>query len=138
LGIRGEDHGDEKEVHIDIARTVQRCYHDLCLDLGNRPQEKVAHFLLRHPHHRGIVGRIQTLAQTEYGDIQDNLLDKDCLPLNLLRCKLSFFGASKFDPKSALWLRITLFQGAPLLVDITTSGEGSSADDWFMPIMPVL
>jgi len=32
----------------------------------------------------------------------------------MLRCKLSFFGASKYDPKSNLWTRITLFQGAPL------------------------
>ena len=35
-------------------------------------------------------------------------------PIDILRCKLSFFGASKYDPKSNLWTRITLFQGAPL------------------------
>ena len=137
LGIRGEDHGDEKEARIDIARAVQHCYESLCLDLDKHPQAKVAHFLLHHPHHRGIVGRIQRLAQTEYGDIQDNLLDKNCLPLDLLRRKLSFFGASKFDPKSALWLRITLFQGAPLLADLAAM-NAQAVDDWFMPNMPII
>ena len=34
-------------------------------------------------------------------------------PIDLLRCKLSFFGASKFDPRSDRWLRITMYQGAP-------------------------
>ena len=32
----------------------------------------------------------------------------------MLRCKLAFFGASRFDPKSDRWTRITLGQGAPL------------------------
>ena len=32
----------------------------------------------------------------------------------MLRLKLSYFGAVKFDPKSDLWLRITMYQGAPL------------------------
>ena len=31
-----------------------------------------------------------------------------------MRLKLSFFGAVKFDPKSDKWLRINMFQGAPL------------------------
>ena len=35
-------------------------------------------------------------------------------PIDILRFKLSFFGACKFDPKSNLWTRITLFQGVPL------------------------
>ena len=32
----------------------------------------------------------------------------------MLRLKLSFFGALKFDPRSDKWLRICMFQGAPL------------------------
>ena len=31
-----------------------------------------------------------------------------------LKLKLSFFGALKFDPRSDKWLRICMFQGAPL------------------------
>ena len=36
------------------------------------------------------------------------------MPIDMLRLKLSFFGAVKFDPKSDKWLRISMFQGAPL------------------------
>ena len=32
----------------------------------------------------------------------------------MLRLKLSFFVALKFDPRSDKWLRICMFQGAPL------------------------
>jgi hypothetical protein len=44
----------------------------------------------------------------------------------MLRCKLSFFGAAKFDPKSDLWTRICLFQGAPLIDEMTDD----IADNW--------
>jgi hypothetical protein len=30
-----------------------------------------------------------------------------------LRCKLSFFGASRFDPKSDRWVRISMYADAP-------------------------
>ena len=50
--------------------------------------------------------------------IEDNLLEESCRPINLLRCKLAMFGATKFDPKSDLWIRIALFQGAPLAKDL--------------------
>ena len=32
-----------------------------------------------------------------YAEIQDNTIAADMQPIDLLRCKLSFFGASKFD-----------------------------------------
>ena len=36
----------------------------------------------------------------------------------MLRLKLSFFGAVKFDPRSDKWLRISMFQVAPLPQDL--------------------
>lgn len=72
------------------------------------------------------------MAQFYYGEIQANLLDENVLPMHLLRAKLSFFGVSKFDPRSKLWVRNTMFQGAPLLEDIGKPYQ----DDWFMPIAP--
>jgi hypothetical protein len=60
------------------------------------------------------------------------LLDRNILPMHLLRCKLAFFGVSKFDPRSRLWVRNTMFQGAPLLEEI---GSPFSYD-WFMPLAP--
>jgi hypothetical protein len=53
-------------------------------------------------------------------------------PIDLLRFKLAFFGASKFDPKSELWTRITLFQGAPLPDGLSKS----EAEEWAFPLIP--
>ena len=60
----------------------------------------------------------------------DNLIGADCLAIDILRCKLSFFGASKFDPKSDRWTRINMYQGAPLFDEITNA----DADDWWLPV----
>ena len=70
------------------------------------------------------------MAQECYGEIRANLADIDMLPMDLLRCKLSFFGVSKFDPKSKLWVRNTMFQGAPSVADIGKPFK----DDWCFPV----
>ena len=75
--------------------------------------ESVAAFLLCEPQWRHMVKRIQLAAETPYGEIHDNLLGKDCLPIDILRCKLSFFGATRFDPRSDRWVRICMYQDAP-------------------------
>jgi hypothetical protein len=74
------------------------------------------------------IERVQLAGRYPYGEIRDNMIASDCLPIDMLRCKLSFFGASKFDPKSDLWTRITLCQGAPLPDELD-----ASADDWWLP-----
>ena len=94
-------------------------------------EESVASFVLRYPQHRHVVRRIQTAASHPYSEIRDNLLADTSLPIDMLRCKLSFFGASKFDPKSDLWTRITMYQGAPLLDEL----DQPAADDWWLPIL---
>jgi len=76
-------------------------------------EDNVAVFLLKHPEHRHIVRRMQTVFALPYAEIQDNTISAEMQPIDLLRCKLSFFGASKFDPRSNRWLRITMYQGAP-------------------------
>ena len=80
---------------------------------GKSADDSVAMFLLRHPEHRHIVRRTQTVFALPYAEIQDNTISAEMQPIDLLRCKLSFFGASKFDPRSDRWLRITMYQGAP-------------------------
>jgi hypothetical protein len=73
--------------------------------------------------------RVACAARYPYGEIRDNLIGEDCLPIDMLRCKLAFFGASKFDPKSDRWTRITLCQGAPLFDELQ-----DRADDWWLPV----
>jgi hypothetical protein len=81
--------------------------------LDGSGETTTAEFLLRHPEHRAIVRRIQQAAHLPYAEIRDNTIAADLLPIDLLRCKLSFFGATKFDPRSDRWVRITMYQGAP-------------------------
>ena len=75
--------------------------------------------------------RAQALAQSNYSEIRVNLVDADMAPIDMLRCKLSFFGASKFDPKSRLWTRITMGQGSPLASDLKAN---TASDDWWLPV----
>ncbi len=132
LGERGFEPGARREIAIDVGRAVARCHADLQAALKDDGTMSVAGFCLRSPQHRRIIRRIQTMAATHYGDIQANLLDREVLPIHLLRCKLSFFGVGKFDPKSRLWVRNTMFQGAPLRDEI----DPVSAEDWCFPVKP--
>ena len=86
----------------------------------------IAEFLLLYPQFRGVIRRIQTLDDYEYGEIKDNVLAKKVLPINMLRFKLSFFGAFRYDPKSDRWLRVSFFSGAPYLSDLNKQ----NVDEW--------
>ena len=89
------------------ANTMLECLKDW------QGTEPLANFLQAHPEHRHMVRRIQILSKHAYGEIRDNTIDAEMLPIDLLRCKLSFFGANKFDPRSDRWVRINMYQGAP-------------------------
>ena len=51
------------------------------------------------------------------------VIGKNIIPIDMLRLKLSFFGALKFDPRSDKWLRICMFQGAPLPTELKNHDE---------------
>ena len=89
----------------------------------------LADVLLAHPEHRHIARRIQIVARHPYAEIRDNLIAADMVPIDLLRCKLSFFGATRFDPRSDRWVRITMFKDAPFPDEL---GQ-AAADDWAFP-----
>ncbi|MEO0370344.1 MAG: hypothetical protein AAF231_02710, partial [Pseudomonadota bacterium] len=93
--------------------------------------EPLAAFLLRHPEHRHMARRAQIAARLPYAEIRDNTIDAGMLPIDMLRMKLSFFGASEFDPRSDRWVRITMFQHAPFPTDLP-----SDTDDWALPPLP--
>ena len=127
LGDRHRDPGAQLELPLDVAVKVSELSRDLDTD---KADGSAAEFLARHPAHRYAVRRVQTSAKAPYSEIRENLIGADCLPIDMLRCKLSFFGASKFDPKSDLWTRITMFQGAPSFETVAHS----DADDWCFPV----
>lgn len=130
LGDRFSEEGAELELPHDIALLTQNLVADL---KGCSQTASVAEFLLANPQHRYVVKRIQTTNRFAYAEIRDNLIGDACLPIDMLRCKLSFFGASKFDPKSSRWTRITLYQGAPLADDLHDQERDN--DDWWLPVM---
>ena len=114
-----------RRLPIDIARKVAA----LRADLEGAPDGPLAAFLLAHPDHRWIVRRAQSVARHPYGEVRDDLVGETLRPVDLLRAKLALFGATRFDPRSDRWLRITLYQGAPRLSDLTPD----NADDAFLP-----
>lgn len=132
LGRRYEEPGAEREQPLDIARLVQQ----LASAVADAPwDETLASFLAGRPDHRFAALRVQALAEHPYAEIRDNLIGAGCLPIDMLRCKLSFFGAGKFDPKSDRWTRIALYQGAPLFDDIAVPPPDFDPDDWWLPIL---
>ncbi|WGH80359.1 hypothetical protein P8627_09390 [Jannaschia sp. GRR-S6-38] len=86
----------------------------------------VADFLIAHPEHRHAVRRAQIAARHPYAEIRDDLAAGDLRPFDMLRAKLSFFGAGRFDPRSDRWLRIEMFRGAPYPEELPACG----AEPW--------
>ena len=131
LGIRGEDPGVEKELPLAIAPRVQRSYRALQSYLEANPGALTIDFLLAEPAHMECIRRIQTMAMTAFGEIQGNLWHRDMKPMHLLRTKLSFLGANRFDPRGERWVRVTFFQGAPLVEELNAEPTDlGTFDDW--------
>jgi hypothetical protein len=92
---------------------------------------------MAHPRQVDIIRRIQTMASSAYGEIRANLWHRDMKPMHLLRAKLSFLGANRFDPRGDRWVRVTFFQGAPLLSELNAEPADLSAfDDWSFALSP--
>lgn len=126
LGLRFDEPGADKELPLAFARDIKMLQQDLHTAAAG---QTMAEFLRARPRHRQAARRAQLAAQLPYCEIRDNLISADLLPVDLLRCKLSFFGANKFDPKSDRWVRITMYQHAPLPYELAAR----PADDWHYP-----
>ena len=111
LADRFEEQGSELEQPLAIARDIKKLY-DLLLK--SKDDLKMDKFLSNNPNLRHVVRRAFIIEKFPYSEIQDNTIGENIVPIDMLRLKLSFFGALKFDPRSDKWLRICMFQGAPL------------------------
>ena len=111
IGDRFEDNGSELEQPTAIARDIKKLYETI-FNLKN--SLKIGNFLVQNNDLRHIVRRVFITEKYPYSEIQDNTIGSKLVPIDMLRLKLSFFGAVKFDPRSDKWLRICMFQGAPL------------------------
>ena len=111
LADRFEESGSELEQPLAIARDIKTLHYKL---LDTKNNSTVAEFLSKNSELRHVVRRAFIVEKFPYSEIQDNTIGKNIMPIDMLRLKLSFFGALKFDPRSDKWLRICMFQGAPL------------------------
>jgi hypothetical protein len=111
LANRFEEEGSNLEQPLAIARDIKKLYETLLLrDNGL----KISELLAENSELRHVIRRAFIVEKFPYSEIQDNTIGKEIMPIDMLRLKLSFFGAIKFDPRSDKWLRICMFQGAPL------------------------
>ena len=121
LADRFEEKGSDLEQPLAIARDIKKLYEVLSASKNSSTIDK---FLLKNNHLRHVVRRAFIVERFPYSEIQDNTIGKSIVPIDMLRLKLSFFGALKFDPRSDKWLRICMFQGAPLAENLKNHNDG--------------
>lgn len=125
LGRRDADDGAAFSMPIGIAQQANALRKAIA---SRDPRESVVALLLERPDLRAICHRVQIGAVHPYGEIRANLLAGTLRPVDLLRCKLAMFGATRFDPKSDRWLQVAMFQGAPL----PDGPDGGDDDGWWL------
>ena len=111
LADRFEEKGSDLEQPLAIARDIKKLHEVLSVSKNSSTIDK---FLAKNSGLRHVVRRAFIVEKFPYSEIQDNTIGHSIIPIDMLRLKLSFFGALKFDPRSDKWLRICMFQGAPL------------------------
>ncbi len=120
LADRFEGQGSELEQPLAIARDIKKLYNKI---LSTKKTLKIDKFLTENSDLRHVVRRAFIIEKFPYSEIQDNTISENIVPIDMLRLKLSFFGALKFDPRSDKWLRICMFQGAPLPNELSDYDE---------------
>ena len=123
LGERYNEKGSELEQNLGVAKMVKEVHETI---IKEDQDISVAEFLVKNPEFRGIIRRVQSLEQYPFAEVKDNILSENTIPINMLRFKLSFFGANRYDPKSDRWLRVSFFSGAPFLSNINKE----NVDSW--------
>ena len=108
---RFDEQGSNLEQPLAIARDIKKLHERL---LVSKKSSTMDQFLIKNSDLRHVVRRAFIIEKFPYAEIQDNTISEKTIPIDMLRLKLSFFGALKFDPRSDKWLRICMFQGAPL------------------------
>ena len=120
IADRYSETGSELEQPLAIARDISTLYERISKQKKNLT---IGNFLVENNDLRHVVRRAFIIENFPYAEIQDNTIGSNLVPIDMLRLKLSFFGAIKFDPRSDKWLRICMFQGAPLPDELNSFDE---------------
>ena len=122
LADRYKEKGSDLEQPLAIARDIKKLHERIN---SQKNSLSVGKFLIENNDLRHVVRRAFITEKFPYSEIQDNTIGSNIMPIDMIRLKLSFFGAVKFDPRSDKWLRICMFQGAPLPNELKNFN-----DDW--------
>ena len=129
--------GDRAEVPealdlgLDICGGIQSLMADISAE---SPSMTVARFLLKHPGHRHLVARIQSLRGEAYHTPRANINAEAFVPIDLVRLmNCGIHGVDKTRDFLNRNLRGVLYHGAPTPDDI----RSGNADIWFYPAEPV-
>ena len=120
IASRFKEKGSELEQPLAIGRDIHQLY---ARATNFKQSAPLSRFLMDNNDLRHVVRRAFLIENFPYSEIQDNTISNKLIPVDMLRLKLSFFGACKFDPRSDKWLRICMFQGAPLPEELNTSKD---------------
>ena len=120
MSDRFSEEGSDLELPLAIARDIQSLYREL---KTMKSGSDVGSYLSKNQQYRHVLRRVFICEKLPYSEIQDNTISKSLIPVDMLRLKLSFFGATRFDPRSDRWVRITMYQGAPLMKEIKKSND---------------
>lgn len=128
LGERHQEPVGRFEQPLQPGRDAAIMFRDL---QSWNEDETLAGFLRANPQHRHTARRLAVVTESPYAEIRDNTIAAEMLPIDLLRAKLSFFGATHFDPRSDRWVRICMFRGAPFPHELASSDP----DSWTYPTL---
>ncbi|MEE2773402.1 MAG: hypothetical protein VYE27_00655 [Pseudomonadota bacterium] len=128
LGERFKEDGADLEQPLAIGRDIVQLYETLNALPDNL---KLADLLMKHPDLRHTIRRILQNGGQKYAEIRENIISSKMKPIDMLRCKLSFFGATRFDPRSDRWVRICMYQNAPFPKELIEKYD----DYWPYPIL---
>ena len=120
IADRFEELGSDLEQPLAIGRDIKKLHDKLLVSKNSLTIDK---FLIENTDLRHVVRRAFIIENFPYSEIQDNTISENTFPIDMLRLKLSFFGAQKFDPRSDKWLRINMYQGAPLIHELQSSND---------------
>jgi hypothetical protein len=98
----------------------------------SNPATTVAELLCGHPGLRHIVARVQSLADSDYAELQVNWLAREFTPFEPVRLVLAFYGMEKYEAALPKSVRGSFLQGAPIAEDVREGRDG----DWPLPLMP--
>lgn len=127
-----EEVPDALDLGFDICGGVQALHADLEKESGSL---SAARFLMKHPEHRYLIARMQSLRGLDYHTPHANINAEGFVPIDLVRLmNVGVHGIDKTRDFLNRNLRGVLYHGAPTPDDLRAGYTGT----WYYPAEPVL